>query len=158
MIYFVDLDFTIADPSHRLGKMPSENLDKVESWIDYNKACGGDSPINDVIRVINALSDRGHLIYILTGRSSHAYIETVEWLIKHNVPFDKIFMRGMNDSRKDYHIKLEVIKSFNRDEVVGVFEDNQQVIKVLRDSGYRVFDVGNGGDRNRADLASHGTD
>ena len=67
MIYFVDLDFTITDPTHRLAKMPTENLDKVESWIEYNKACGGDSPIYDVIRVINALSDSGHLIYILTG-------------------------------------------------------------------------------------------
>lgn len=158
MIYFVDLDFTITDPTHRLAKMPTENLDKVESWIEYNKACGGDSPIYDVIRVINALSDNGHLIYILTGRSSHAYIETVEWLIANDVCFDKIFMRGRNDSRKDYHIKLEVIKSFDKDEVVGVFEDNPEVIKVLRENGYRVFDVGNHKDMTRADIANHGHD
>ena len=44
------------------------------------------------------------------------------------------------------------------DGIRGVFEDNPEVIKVLRENGYRVFDVGNHKDKTRADIANHGHD
>jgi phosphoglycolate phosphatase-like HAD superfamily hydrolase len=60
-----------------------------------------------------------------------------------------IYMRAKGDYRPDYEIKKEVLfKLFptpqDRSKILGVFEDRDQVVKMYRDLGLRVFQVAEG--------------
>lgn len=126
----VDLDGTIC-----------QHVDR--SPYDYTKVLT-DEPIQFVIDILESLADN-HEIIFLSGRKDSCYEDTKVWLAKH-VPFwkGKLFMRPNDSNIPDYIVKENL---FNENingkyNVVGVFDDREQVCRLWYAKGLPLFRVG----------------
>lgn len=84
-------------------------------------------------------------IILLSGRDESARMKTEAWLRKNAIPYDKLFMRQIEDKRPDTVIKTEIY--YNEIEpnyaVLGVFDDRPSVVNEWRKLGLRVAQLGN---------------
>ena len=144
MIYLVDIDGTLADLSHRLHFIQKKPAD----WDGFFAACPHDLPITDVIDTVRRLADSGARLVLVTGRSDAVEEPTMDWLLKHGVPWLCIYMRKAGDHREDSVVKAELLAEIREDwdnePILGVFEDRKQVVDMYRSKGLRVFQVADG--------------
>lgn len=131
--YIVDIDGTIADME---GIRHPYDWDKVQL----------DAPVLTVIKTVNKLFDSGSKIILLSGRDGAAYEGTLKWLEFHEVRFDRLYMRSEGDQRKDRIIKRELFDKHvrNKFNVLGVFDDRDQVVSMWREMGLTCFQVNYG--------------
>lgn len=145
MIYLVDIDGTLADCEHRLHFIQTKPAD----WRGFFAACVWDSPIPEVIQTVKLLAAAGARIIYLSGRSDEILDETGQWLRDQNLPDHlNIYMRKAGDHREDSIVKAELLAQVQEDwdseEILGVFEDRQQVVDMYRSKGLRVYQVAAG--------------
>lgn len=83
-----DLDSTLADTRHR-----HQMIDRIAGtdWQAYAKACGADGVVIGAAALVRALAPT-HEIHYVTGRPFSAYPETMEWLTRHHLPVDGLWM------------------------------------------------------------------
>ena len=62
---------------------------------------------------------------------------TLDWLARHDVPYDGLYLRVVGDYRKDVVIKGEIWDHLVEDgfEVVGAWDDKQGVLDVWAERG-----------------------
>lgn len=127
--YIVDIDGTLAKMN---GRSP----------YDYSKV-STDLPNNNVITVINALRGAGHTIHIVSGRDNVCEADTVEWLAKYGVLGNYLSMRKNKDVRKDTEVKREIYEKHIKGKynVLGVFDDRNQVVDLWRSLGLTTMQV-----------------
>lgn len=96
---------------------------------------------NDLLARKNA----GYKIIIATARDGAAKQGTLEWLQKYNVPYDELYIKGVNDNRKDSIVKTEfwndMVKKYYLECLV---DDRNQVVIQARKLGLTVFQVADG--------------
>jgi hypothetical protein len=129
----VDIDGTVALMA---GRSP----------YDWGRV-GSDAPNPAVIAAVRAMHAAGHAIVFCSGRDAVCRPETEAWLeLFVDVPYEGLFMRPENDSRKDAVVKREIFDTEIRDRwrVIGVFDDRQQVVRMWRALGLTVFQVAEG--------------
>lgn len=149
-----DLDGTLADHTHRLPLLPTKNLDRTESWKEFNSACLWDSPIKSTIDLINALS-LNYRVVILTSRCNHVSSRTRRWMQLNGVAYDDIIMRREDDHRPSTEMKKDVVLEIGLDNILCCFDDDPAVIKMFREVGLTVYDVaGHETTEGRVDLQS----
>lgn len=76
-------------------------------------------------------------VILCSGRKEEAREATVEWLVRHDIKWDQLFMRKDGDDRKDSIVKKEIFENEikNKYNIVFVVDDRDQVVKVWRDLG-----------------------
>ncbi|MEU8236745.1 AAA family ATPase [Actinoplanes missouriensis] len=129
----VDIDGTVALMT---GRSP----------YDWDRV-GEDAPNPAVITAVRAMHAAGHAIVFCSGRDEVCRAETEAWLeLFVGVPYEALFMRPQNDSRKDAIVKREIFDQEIRDRwrITGVFDDRQQVVRMWRALGLTVFQVAEG--------------
>lgn len=147
----VDIDGTVADLSHRIHFIEGEKKD----WDAFYSHVGGDSPIKNVLDVVNALSLSGCQLVFVTGRPDKCYTETVNWLECYLPSYTTMICRPMyffrknGDFRPDTVVKKEIYE--NKLKAVGitpentvVFEDRSGVVYMWRTLGFTCFQVADG--------------
>lgn len=132
--YIVDIDGTLADMS-ACGRGP----------FDWARV-GEDTMVHDVIRVVLNLQSLGHTIIFMSGRDAVCRSETTQWLLDAGFTVNHLYMRPEGDMRKDSIVKHELFNRNVRDQfnVLGVFDDRNQVVKMWRAIGLTVFQVADG--------------
>lgn len=130
----------ISDIDGTLTKGPKDR-----SPYDWSKV--GQDEIREatssVLDAINLLGDAK--IFIFSGRDGVCRPETEEWLERHDVEYEALFMRKPNDNRNDADIKREllfehIVGKYN---VLGIFDDRPRVCRMWRDElGITVFQLG----------------
>ena len=130
-----DLDGTIADISHR-------------DPYDGGK-CLDDKPRHEVVRLVDAYAEDGDNIIFLSARDDAHYEKTLTWLQWHVgqwVKPENLLMRVTGDKRDDAVVKEEILreKILPEYQVKAVIDDRPKVIRMWRDLGLFVFDVGDG--------------
>jgi hypothetical protein len=147
LFFVVDIDGTIANLSHRLHFIEKKPAD----WDGFFAACMDDEPIHEVIDAVNLLyADGDNFVLMVTGRSDAIRNQTVEWMNLHGVPCDALYMRKAGDRRPDNIVKGELLDQLLADfditesHISAALEDRDQVVKMYRDRGIRVFQVANG--------------
>jgi len=82
----------------------------------------------------------------MSGRSDECRNETYQWLRENDVPFDELYMRAADDKRQDWKVKYDLFNEHVRGKynVVGVFDDRDQVVKLWREMGLTCFQVAPG--------------
>jgi predicted kinase len=127
--YIFDVDGTLAEMTKR---GPFE-WDRV----------GEDNLKEDVAAILDALKEQGNKIIIVSGRDGVSKFDTEAWLDFHDIEYDKIFMRPDGDKRKDSEIKKEIYETYIKDKynVLGVFDDRDQVVDLWRSLGLTCFQV-----------------
>ncbi len=132
--FIFDMDGTICDIKHRLNYINGDSKD----WDAFNHACQFDIPKADIITILHSISMEYEVI-IVTGRmdSNDTRDLTIDWLERHDVPYDAFFMRPNGNYDSDYKIKLAIYRELIEPvyDVVAVFDDRDQVVSMWREIG-----------------------
>ena len=110
---------------------------------------GDDRPDYHIINMVRMYSAVGYKILITSGRPDSrkgvdVYELTREWLDKHDVPYDHIFMRAGDDYRPDFEVKKEIynakisILGYNID---FALDDRNQIVDMWRSIGIKTLQV-----------------
>jgi predicted kinase/uncharacterized HAD superfamily protein len=85
-------------------------------------------------------------IIVVSGRTNDGQEKTENWLEKHGVKYQHLYMRKKGDLRKDSLIKQEIYHKFIRDRynISFILDDRQQVVDMWRSLGLTVFQVAEG--------------
>ena len=136
-----DIDGTLCDISNRLHLIKGNER---KDWDAFFAEIPKDEPRLDIIEHVRELS-KTHTIVLVTGRPARFKPQTLEWLERYNVPYETIIMRNDNDTREDGIIKKEILDAyFKKDLVDLVIDDRPRVIRMWREWGLKVEDVGKG--------------
>ncbi len=132
--WIVDIDGTLA----LLGK---------RGPFDW-KAVGHDRPNLPVIGLVKALaeSEGAPAIVLVSGRMEKARTLTEQWLKKHQVPYDKLYMRENQNYEPDQDLKKKIYQRVISPnfEVVGVLDDRDKVVAMWRSLGLTCLQVAPG--------------
>lgn len=134
----VDIDGTLANTDHR------EHLAKTKNWPGFFAAGKDDPPITEIIDLVSRYAD--HKIILCTGRPENYRILTVEWLAKHEIPYEKLYMRLDNDFRSDAIIKETIYRQKIEPyyKISFVLDDRKKVVLMWRKIGLRCLQVADG--------------
>jgi len=129
--YIFDVDGTLA-------------LIKNRGPFDWKKV--GQDVLNvPVYRILDMVRQAGHKIIIFSGRDGICMKETKDWLALHNITWDHFIMRPVGNSEKDSSIKLRMFNEIKDDyNILGVFDDRDQVVHMWRSLGLTCFQVAEG--------------
>ena len=125
----VDIDGTLAEMFNR-GPF---NWSKV----------GQDKVRKHIRNLVNIYARAGYEIILVSGRDFCCYTETVDWLIENEILFNALYMRSINDNRKDFIVKKEIYHNaiepnYN---IFLVVDDRPQVIRQWRLLGLPVINA-----------------
>lgn len=134
--FIVDIDGTLAHMNDKRGPFDwaKVGLDDV------------DQTIADIVLVLSegsfSLGDDWNVI-VMSGRDEACRGETEEWLFKHCIPYNHLFMRPKGDMRKDNIVKHELFNEHVRNnfDVMFVLDDRQQVVDMWRRMGLTCLQV-----------------
>lgn len=132
-VVLVDIDGTVA---LNAGRSPFDMTRVLE-----------DQPHRAVITAIRAMHLSGRGVIFCSGRDESARVDTEAWLSQHvQVPYLALHMRRVGDNRRDSVVKQEFFNEHIREryDVLGVFDDRQQVVDMWRAMGLTVFQVADG--------------
>lgn len=110
----------------------------------------GSKAINDALNsnvymFLNSLVETDIKIIICTGRDERYEVITREWLLKHNIYFNSLYIRKSGDKREDFIVKKEfldnIITKYNP---ILSIDDRDQTVKMWRDNGVECWQVANG--------------
>lgn len=135
--FVFDVDNTLACTAHRAHLLEGDKKD----WHSFHSLCVLDAPIKSVVSVLTALS-WNHTIILLTGRNEKYRAATDGWLKINNLDFvDCLLMREDEDFRPDWQMKSDVFDEIeSKFEILGAFDDNKDVLRMLNVRSIRTFD------------------
>jgi hypothetical protein len=140
--YICDVDGTVA------------NHTGIRGHYDYDKV-SLDLPIKPIIDIVKYLDKEYYTVFV-SGRPERARRDTIDWLTKHVIYPDELFMRpdylkddfgvvsDIKDHRFDYVVKLEIyinqIEPFYN--IKFAIDDRPQVLKMWQSIGIPTLAVG----------------
>jgi len=149
--YIFDLDGTIAniDARRKLCAKPNGKMDFKQFFDPKNIDL--DLPNDSVIQTLRMLKATTHNIVIFSGRSKATKDATTQWLKKYNVPYDVLKMRPtshpfayMKDDDLKKHWLDTIFPDDQKNRIVSVFDDRDQVVKMWRANNIPCFQVAEG--------------
>jgi hypothetical protein len=137
-----DLDGTVTNPEHRQHFVRGNP----KNWNAFAAGIPLDAPHQDIIWLLKVLKSAGCVILLASGRGEESRVDTMDWLMKHNVPFDALYMRNRNDYRPDDIVKKELLDQMRSDghDPYMVFDDRDSVVNMWRKNGIRCMQVAPG--------------
>jgi len=135
-----DLDGTLMDTNHR------EELREAGMWDGYNNECHKDTPIKEVVALMNEYYEKGHQVWIMTGRSIEVESKTIKSLEDAGANYHFLKMRGVGVKIPDYNLKPSwIVKYIGAENVVAAFDDREKVIENFKKKGVEnIYDVTKG--------------
>lgn len=150
-----DVDGTLLDITHRLYHIKVDRSNptaKNKNWEAFRnpELKKFDTPIRPVVDTMNSLFRDGHRIIICSGRTWSEKDDTMVSLslLSPYVQSLPTYFRSNTDYRPDTEMKFDALAHMRRHgyNPVMAFDDRPSVIKMLRDQGIIVADVGKGVD------------
>lgn len=146
MVIIFDLDGTILDNhQEQPGLMAAKDID----WTIHKFPTKGVGIRHDVVGKMERWKRRGARICIMTARFITHWDSTIEVLKNNELllgrDFDDLVMQPVQPYRADYHAKKVMMDEYPfRGRVALVYEDKPSVVRMWRELGYDVIDVGSG--------------
>lgn len=144
-----DLDGTLAliDDRRAMSTKPDGKMDWDKFFDPANIQL--DKPNWPVILMAQTLKRAGHRVVIFSGRSKATQDATRDWLNSFDIPFDVLKMRptsgGMKFMKDDKLKQIWLDDLFpNTDDILCVFDDRDQVVKMWRNNGLTCMQVAEG--------------
>jgi len=128
-----DMDGTLADVEHRRPFVTGPE----PNWPAWNDRMGDDPPNAPIVALARMFHDAGAKIIVSTGRDERFRRLTETWLMFHEVPVHRMYMRKDGDSRADHVIKLEMLADIRADgfDPRLVVDDRTSVVEMWRAAG-----------------------
>src|SRR5690606_23193772 len=96
--FIFDIDGTLAQMGDR-------------SPFDW-KLVGIDAPNKPVVTILDRIRDAGReKIILVSGRDGVAFADTEQWLARHAIRYDALYMRPPRNREKDYVIKERIYRN-----------------------------------------------
>jgi predicted kinase len=138
-----DLDGTLCDIGHRRHFVQSTPKD----WKGFFDGLSKDKLRLDVVEKMADQSLNGAHLILVSARPETYRQQTEKWLKDNG--FDGVYttliMRDAHDSRQDTVVKEEIFNRYLKElKIIKVFDDRPSVIRMWREKGLDVVDVGNG--------------
>jgi hypothetical protein len=143
-----DLDGTLAliDDRRALATKPNGKINWGIFFDPSNITL--DSPNDPVITMAKLLKSAGYKIVIFSGRSGATRSATQDWLAQYGVVYDQLVMRPATDYTPDNDLKKAWLDEFfpgdQKDRILCIYDDRDQVVKMWRDSGLTCMQVAPG--------------
>lgn len=146
-VIICDIDGTIADITHRLQYGKGETKD----WGKFFSLIHLDAVRKDIIdKVAERARENDARVIIVSARPETYRAETEKWLDDAfaGMTFGKgremLIMREANDKRPDTEVKSDIYDKYLKDlDIQCVYDDRPSVIRMWREKGLTVIDVGN---------------
>lgn len=144
-----DRDGTLASVHNGPGHGSADS-----DWAAFNAALRFDRPVPAVVQMIRTLP-AGMIRIIVSGRAEGDWpgdrrrrFAMQDWLYKHEIPYDHLFMRCGGDKRLDSVVKEEILLNdiLPRFKPVLAVDDRPQVADVWRKYHIPTIDVVNPGE------------
>lgn len=99
-------------------------------------------PPNHAVRDLARMSDQA--VVVVTARDARFERVTRDWLAKHDIAFEALYMRPWGDQRKDAVVKAEILTAILADGFVPVLavDDRDDIIEVWNAAGIPTLKVG----------------
>lgn len=125
----VDIDGTLA---HMVNRGPYDTSRYMDDRLDFT-----------IAKLVDTLSRAGHPIIIVSGRDAAFKGVLEEWLLKHGVYWNEVYMRPEGDTRNDAIVKDELYENHikGRYNVEFVLDDRDRVVAMWRAKGVKVLQV-----------------
>lgn len=138
-----DLDGTLANIDKRRAYLNENPKD----WDGFFTGITDDLPNNSIVMLYKILESRNeHTMIIVSGRPDKYKLESVDWLERHGINYDYLYMRKSGDRKPDYLIKEEVLDEIvsNGFEVVLSVDDRNSVVQMWRKRGITCLQCADG--------------
>lgn len=140
-IVCVDLDGTLADCTHRLQYAKGETKD----WKLFFAGIPQDTLLKDVADQVDVYRQNGHPIVLVSARPEDYRETTEKWLADNGITYETLIMRRSGDKRDDVDVKHDIYEKYLKKYIIDAwFDDRPKIIRMLRENGLNVIDVGNG--------------
>jgi predicted kinase len=140
-IVLCDLDGTLANVEHRRHLVQQEPAD----WEGFFAAIKDDTVRPEVLSRLTEYSQQGLTIVLISARPQRYRVPTLEWLDRHHIPYLTLLMRPDADTRSDADVKRDLLTIyFDPKQIYQVIDDRPVVIRMWKEQGIDVWDMGNG--------------
>jgi len=138
-----DIDGTLIDISNRLHLLKKTPPDWEEFRNPLQKRW--DEPRLPIINIAIALEKAGHNLLFCSGRRESEREDTLEALSRFFL-MPMLWMRRDKDYRPDTEVKADMLETLRNQgfNPVMAFDDRPSVIRMWKEHGLTVADVGNG--------------
>lgn len=149
-IILCDLDGTLCDNDHRQHHIEQDSNDISpdfkKDWKTFFSKAYDDPPIVHMLHLLDMLNRDLVEIWITTGRPEDCKYDTIDWLRKHNVHYDKLIMRPKGDHTDDGILKPSwlIDGTIPKDRVLFALDDRQRVVDGWRKAGIPCLQVAPG--------------
>lgn len=138
-----DIDGTLADIEHRRHYVQRDNGKK--DWDSFFEEMVYDKPRMGIVNMLDMDIENGYGVLLVSGRSDKYRKTTMKWLGCYNIEPFHVFMRKESDKRPDTNVKRDIYNKYLAGyNIVKVVDDRPSVIRMWRDLGLNVVDVGDG--------------
>ena len=127
-----DLDGVLADANGRQHYLERP----VRDWDGFFHAVSEDLLLHDTARLLH-LMERTMQVVLLTARPAFVRPATVDWLHRHELPWDLLVIRDDGDRSPSADYKRRTVNELRAagfDPVIG-FEDDRRNVEMLRTEG-----------------------
>lgn len=141
----VDVDGTLAEFHPEAVK--SWVLGETKDWDPFFDYMRDALPVVSIVRLVNHLAEKGEAILICSGRPDSHRQHTLDWLDKHCIPYDRVYLRPEGkDTEPDASIKQELLASIVKDGYSPwlVLDDRTSVVDFWREAGLTCLQVAPG--------------
>ena len=127
-----DIDHVISDAAWRDGLLQSAEVD----YDDYHYQSRYDKPHHEIVTLLRSLaSTRLYYIVGLTARPEKWRKQTMDWMLKHEVPMDALLMRPDKSYDPSPKVKTDLVMDhypnrFHR--IAFVIDDRDDVVEAFR--------------------------
>jgi len=157
-IIVCDLDGTLCNIEHRTHFVQvAEGAPRVansgdiiyprKDWDSFFNGVPNDTVNEPVLKVLDAFrsTQHRHDIVFCSGRPERCRADTEAWLKQHGFNHYALWMREDGDFRRDDIVKQEILdKYIDKDRVLFVLDDRDQVVDMWRRNGLTCFQVAEG--------------
>jgi hypothetical protein len=131
-IYLFDIDGTLSNNDFR-----QHLIDRDEpNWDKYHEMVGMDAPIYWTIHMAREIPVEN--VYLLTSRPDSTLADTMNWLFKLNIRYNRLYMRESGNIEPSARLKERITRDF-RDKIVWVAEDRPDVVEMWKATGVKVI-------------------
>jgi len=135
----VDVDGTLVDVSGARHYVLGRTRKQGKDFHHFHLAALFCPPVERTVRLVAEAKKSGWTILVVTARKRMWERGTRDWLAKHEVEFDRLFMRADSDQRKDVEVKRDILARIREEYDVGMaIDDNPNVIALWRAEGIPV--------------------
>lgn len=147
-VVICDLDGTLCDISHRLHFVKNVPEGQKKDWKGFFDNIAGDAVREDVLSKLLKFEEEGNKIILVSARPDTYREQTEAWLERAFKGYElatALIMRNSGDRRDDTIVKAELYDKYLKNlKITKVIDDRPAVIRMWREKGLDVDDVGGG--------------